>query len=417
LAQLLDNGREASARIRVENVIATDIAVEVMEIVELYCELLLARAAVLDQSAFAEKGVRARNKARDIMANKGANPTNAASRGRRVLGFGFSKPLKTAGTDDGGGHRARSKIDAARKRDDDDYNENINGEDKEGGEEEEVVEEENCFFDQVLDEAAAAIFYSWPRFPREVRELTTLRSLLIDRYGKDFATLAQESDRRGSDKTAAAAVGIKIPERLIKRLRVRPPSKELIESYLREIAKAYGVEWPKEIAVDGTFVPDEPENPPPSPPSTAHFYHHDSDNDGGPPSQPSNVLLSAAAAAAAAEAATTVDPNKSTPPSPPQDMTIVLKSPVSIAPPGPRSDNPSPRLKIPSDDEHNVPSVPAGKTDDYNNNDIANSNSSSRRTAPATTTATTITTASATGGKRVIPEVDELARRFAALRR
>ena len=46
LAQLLDNGREASARIRVENVIATDIGVEVMEIVELYCELLLARAAV-----------------------------------------------------------------------------------------------------------------------------------------------------------------------------------------------------------------------------------------------------------------------------------------------------------------------------------------------------------------------------------
>ncbi|KAK9387832.1 regulator of Vps4 activity in the MVB pathway-domain-containing protein [Lipomyces mesembrius] len=51
LTQLLDNAREASARIRVENVIATDIAVEVMEMVELYCEPLLARASVLDQIA------------------------------------------------------------------------------------------------------------------------------------------------------------------------------------------------------------------------------------------------------------------------------------------------------------------------------------------------------------------------------
>ncbi|KAL2823355.1 regulator of Vps4 activity in the MVB pathway-domain-containing protein, partial [Aspergillus cavernicola] len=33
LAQLLESNRDASARIRVENVIATDIAVEVMEMV------------------------------------------------------------------------------------------------------------------------------------------------------------------------------------------------------------------------------------------------------------------------------------------------------------------------------------------------------------------------------------------------
>ncbi|KAL4876268.1 regulator of Vps4 activity in the MVB pathway-domain-containing protein, partial [Aspergillus karnatakaensis] len=56
LAQLLENNRDASARIRVENVIATDIAIEVMEMVELYCELLLARAGVLDQLGFGEAG-------------------------------------------------------------------------------------------------------------------------------------------------------------------------------------------------------------------------------------------------------------------------------------------------------------------------------------------------------------------------
>ncbi|KAG0158644.1 hypothetical protein PDIDSM_6160 [Penicillium digitatum] len=57
LSQLLSEGRDASARIRVENVIATDIAVEVMEMVELYCELLWARANVLDQMAFSDQGL------------------------------------------------------------------------------------------------------------------------------------------------------------------------------------------------------------------------------------------------------------------------------------------------------------------------------------------------------------------------
>ncbi|KAJ5963079.1 hypothetical protein N7481_013384 [Penicillium waksmanii] len=55
LSQLLSEARESSARIRVENVISTDIAVEVMEMVELYCELVLARANVLDQLAFGGK--------------------------------------------------------------------------------------------------------------------------------------------------------------------------------------------------------------------------------------------------------------------------------------------------------------------------------------------------------------------------
>ncbi|TGZ78161.1 DUF292-domain-containing protein [Ascodesmis nigricans] len=48
MAQLLENGKEESARIRVENVIRQDIAVELMEILELYCELLLARIGLLD---------------------------------------------------------------------------------------------------------------------------------------------------------------------------------------------------------------------------------------------------------------------------------------------------------------------------------------------------------------------------------
>src|SRR5436305_306906 len=49
LAQLLEQGKEESARIRVENIIREDLFVEMLEILELYCELLLARFGLLEQ--------------------------------------------------------------------------------------------------------------------------------------------------------------------------------------------------------------------------------------------------------------------------------------------------------------------------------------------------------------------------------
>ena len=49
LAQLLEQSKEESARIRVENIIREDIFVEMLEILELYCELLLARFGLLEQ--------------------------------------------------------------------------------------------------------------------------------------------------------------------------------------------------------------------------------------------------------------------------------------------------------------------------------------------------------------------------------
>lgn len=48
MAQLLEQGKEESARIRVENIIRQDISVELMEILELYCELLLARIGMME---------------------------------------------------------------------------------------------------------------------------------------------------------------------------------------------------------------------------------------------------------------------------------------------------------------------------------------------------------------------------------
>jgi len=50
MAQLLEVGKIDSAKIRVENIIRADITNELHEILELYCELLLARAGLLDAS-------------------------------------------------------------------------------------------------------------------------------------------------------------------------------------------------------------------------------------------------------------------------------------------------------------------------------------------------------------------------------
>ncbi|ODQ63214.1 DUF292-domain-containing protein [Nadsonia fulvescens var. elongata DSM 6958] len=57
MAQLLEQGREESARIRVENIIQEDIYVELLEIIELYCELLLARISLIDVNRELDPGL------------------------------------------------------------------------------------------------------------------------------------------------------------------------------------------------------------------------------------------------------------------------------------------------------------------------------------------------------------------------
>jgi vacuolar protein sorting-associated protein IST1 len=49
ISNLLASGKEESARIRVEHVIREDYNMEALEILELYCELLLARFGLLEQ--------------------------------------------------------------------------------------------------------------------------------------------------------------------------------------------------------------------------------------------------------------------------------------------------------------------------------------------------------------------------------
>lgn len=128
---MLEQGKEQSAKIRVEIIIQEDINNELLEILELYCELLLARSALLDQR--------------------------------------------------------------------------------------------EC--DPGLEEAVKTIIYSATR--TEVKELHQVRELLMHKFGKEFAENAIEN----ADEI--------VPEKVMKRLSTAPPSPDLVNLYLVEIAKTY----------------------------------------------------------------------------------------------------------------------------------------------------------------------------------
>ncbi|RMJ20675.1 hypothetical protein PHISP_08455, partial [Aspergillus sp. HF37] len=239
LAHLLSEDRLASARIRVENVIQADVAVEVMEIVELYCELLLARANVLDQIAFGEAGTRIRARGKEGLkranapapAGKGGgggrSTSTAEEKGAGAAGIGF--PFHGFGRKQHQQHQQQSQERHPETTTTTTTTPTPQDEPEEGDAEEE------CYINPPLDEAALSIFYAWSRFPHDVRELNILRTLLAERWGKEFMALAQDNKVEGA----------RVPERLVKGLRVRAPSKELVECYLREIARAYGVSYPE----------------------------------------------------------------------------------------------------------------------------------------------------------------------------
>jgi vacuolar protein sorting-associated protein IST1 len=250
-------------------------------------------------------------------------------------------------------------------------------------------DDDDDYIDPGLDEAAAAIFYAWPRFPREVRELTTLRSLLMDRWGKDFATLAQDNKAT-----------IKVPERLVKRLRVKPPSTELVESYLREIAKAYGIAWPQggqAVVAEGDIpepmdreveIDDQPQPP---------DYPDEDDNGGDVAAAPVTPQKKPVNLADMRRASEAEELSRATPPRDIGPHDVTGKSPVSVAPPKPSTDNPNPRVRIP------------GEQGSSTSEDAA---ASAARSPPATRPV-----APQRKDSKGIPDVDELSKRFAALKR
>lgn len=261
-------GKLQSARIRVENIIRSDITTELHEILELYCELLLARSQLLDPPA---------------------SPSTAAT----------AIPL-----------------------------------------------------DPALEEAVRSIIYAAPR--TDIKELHAVRALLVEKFGKDVALASMEGEG--------------VAERVEKKLRVETPKTELVDAYLTEIARFYGVPY------------GEPE------PS------HDDDDD-----EPAGGIAEEADAPRSLESALEADSAaskkvneeeelvKATPP-----KKFGPQSPLRVVPPSPSTDNVAPKLKLPGAaaaklNASKADVKPAAKKDD------------------------------GPGGK--IPDVDELAKRFAALKR
>ena len=255
-------GKEESARIRVENIIRSDITTELLEVLELYCELLLARTGLL--------------------------------------------------------------------------------------------EAKEC--DPGLEEAIKSIIYAAPR--TDIKELQQARALLVEKYGKEFALEAVEN----SDG--------KVAERVLKKLRVEPPDPELVTLYLKEIARTYGVNWPREErSLDG---------------------QDDEDDDTPSGGQAVKVLE---------EPLTTDELSKATPP-----RDLGPRSPVSVAPPSPSTDNLNPRVRLPGPPELKPGTKTGGlkkQASGIEQGTTKNEGSGAKKDI--------------VGGK--IPDVDELAKRFAALKK
>ncbi|KAF2664691.1 DUF292-domain-containing protein [Microthyrium microscopicum] len=301
MADLLSTHKLESARIRVEAIIRSDITTELHEILELYCELLLARISLLDGPLLI---------------------TNADNSTRIVGG-------------------------------------------KSG-----MAESEANVLDDGLDEAVRSIMYAAPRV--EIKELQSARALLVEKMGKEYAVSASEA--KG------------VPERVVKRVRVETPKKELVDAYLREIGRTYGVRFPGDPETDDEVDEDEAE--------ADDAGDEEGKADGGDDD----------GEAGGGKKVSTLEREDLARATPPRDLGET-RSPLRIAPPSPSTENPGPTVKLPGG--------AAPKP-------VAKRKKSASTEAPKTTTGTTPKPkakdkADGPGGQ--IPDVDELTKRFAALKR
>jgi vacuolar protein sorting-associated protein IST1 len=292
MAEILSNGKIESARIRTENIIRDDLTLELYEILELYCELLLARSQLFDQ------------------------PT--------------------------------------------------------------------C--DEGLEEAVKAILYAAPK--TQVKELQLVRQLLAEKFGKEF-TLDAAENRTG-----------KVPERVLKKLRLEPPSNDLVDKYLALIAEAYRVDWPPgshKAAAEAAAAAAAA-----AAADTADDEDDDDDVGGGSKEKPlENKDRESTLAQESADLAEATPPRGD----------VGARSPISVNPPGPTTDNISPHLNIPD-----TPSKPPGKVS-------APIKKVKPPAAPSASASTSAPPAAAAPKKKAavpgkIPTLDdELMKRFAELKR
>ncbi|KAI0390924.1 DUF292-domain-containing protein [Xylariaceae sp. FL0594] len=264
MAQLLEAGKIESARIRTENIIRSDITSELHEILELYCELLLARAGLLE------------------------SPT--------------------------------------------------------------------C--DPGLEEAVKSIIYAAPK--TEIKELQQVRVLFAEKFGKEFVQAAMENS------------GGAVSEKVVKKLSVTPPKPELVQGYLEEIARAYGVDWPKGSKELGQA------------PELINDVRDSGEDDEKPGGDQRLKVAGADIPPESKEAKEREDLSRATPP-----RTLGSSNPLHVNPSSPSTENPRPKVTL-----NSMELKPSQKMGDAG---IAKPREDAQKSS--------------------IPEVNELAARFAALKR
>ncbi|KAJ9648723.1 Vacuolar protein sorting-associated protein ist1 [Coniosporium tulheliwenetii] len=211
--------------------------------------------------------------------------------------------------------------------------------------------------DPGLEEAVRSLIYAAPR--TEVKELHAVRALLVEKFGKEFALSSME--------------GVGVAERVLKKLKIEQPPPKLVEGYLREIAKAYGVPFPGDDEdEDGDGDGEEEDG--------------DDNDDGGSGGQKVKALEAPLEAEELSKA------------TPPRDLGP--KSPLRVTPQSPTSENVAPRIRLPGPPDLK-PGAGKLKKTTASTGERRQSKTEKEDDGP--------------GGK--IPDVDELAKRFAQLKR
>eukprot|EP00123_Amoebidium_parasiticum_P006067 comp17126_c0_seq1/m.15906 comp17126_c0_seq1/g.15906 ORF comp17126_c0_seq1/g.15906 comp17126_c0_seq1/m.15906 type:complete len:287 (-) comp17126_c0_seq1:47-907(-) len=104
------------------------------------------------------------------------------------------------------------------------------------------------YIEDSIIEPVCTILYAAPRLPQEVKEIHEVREELYNKYGGEVGIKAMENE------------GNCVNARVVKRLDPKPPSKKLVNAYLKEIADTHSVAWtpppesPPPQAADATVI-------------------------------------------------------------------------------------------------------------------------------------------------------------------
>jgi vacuolar protein sorting-associated protein IST1 len=228
--------------------------------------------------------------------------------------------------------------------------------------------------DPALEEAVRSLIYAAPR--TSIKELHQARNLLVEKFGKDVALASMEGEG--------------VAERVLSKLRIDTPEKKLVDAYLSEIARFYGVPFGETEAGEEEDEDDDGEG---GGGGIGELAEPTQSNKAGKEKQLELPLEAEPGAGDGDEAIRQREEDevaelaKATPP-----RKFGPQSPLRITPPSPSTDNIAPKLRLPGQSDaakvrkgEVKPSAPAKKKDE------------------------------GPGGK--IPDVDELAKRFAQLKR